>query len=55
MAIQVIGVVAEFERDFLVERTQSGLARARRDGKVLGRLAVRSDADPATIMRADRA
>lgn len=33
----VIAVVAEFERDLLIERTQSGLARARAEGKVLGR------------------
>lgn len=35
--MQVIAAVAEFERDLLVERTQSGLARARREGKALGR------------------
>jgi putative DNA-invertase from lambdoid prophage Rac len=35
--MQVIVAVAEFERDLLVERTQSGLARARKEGKVLGR------------------
>jgi putative DNA-invertase from lambdoid prophage Rac len=29
--------VAEFERDLLIERTQSGLARARAEGKALGR------------------
>jgi putative DNA-invertase from lambdoid prophage Rac len=29
--------VAQFERDLLVERTQSGLARARAEGKRLGR------------------
>jgi putative DNA-invertase from lambdoid prophage Rac len=29
--------VAEMERDLLVERTQSGLARAKAEGKTLGR------------------
>ena len=33
----VIAAVAEFERDLLIERTQSGLARAKAQGKVLGR------------------
>lgn len=37
MTMQVIAAVAEFERDLLVERTQSGLSRARREGKALGR------------------
>src|SRR5688500_7778121 len=37
MTMGVIGAVAEFERDLLVERTQSGLARAKAEGKALGR------------------
>jgi putative DNA-invertase from lambdoid prophage Rac len=37
MTMQVIAAVAEFERDLLVERTQSGLVRARQQGKALGR------------------
>ena len=37
MTMQVIAAVAEFERDLLVERTQSGLMRAKAQGKVLGR------------------
>ena len=37
MTMGVIAAVAEFERDLLVERTQSGLARAKAAGKVLGR------------------
>jgi putative DNA-invertase from lambdoid prophage Rac len=49
MTMQVIAAVAEFERDLLVERTQSGLARARRDGKVLGRPAALSDADRSSV------
>jgi putative DNA-invertase from lambdoid prophage Rac len=37
MTMQVIAAVAEFERDLLVERTQAGLARAKSQGKKLGR------------------
>ena len=37
MTMAVIAAVAEFERDLLVERTQSGLARAKAAGKALGR------------------
>lgn len=37
MTMQVLSAVAEFERDLLVERTQAGLARAKKTGRVLGR------------------
>ena len=37
MTMGVLGAVAEFERDLLIERTQSGLARAKASGKALGR------------------
>ncbi len=37
MTMGVIAAVAEFERDLLIERTQSGLSRAKSEGKVLGR------------------
>lgn len=37
MTMQVLGAVAEFERDLLIERTQSGLRRAKAEGKRLGR------------------
>ena len=37
MTMGVINAVAQFERDLLVERTQSGLARAKATGKPLGR------------------
>ena len=33
----MINAVAEFERDLLIERTQAGLARARAEGKAIGR------------------
>lgn len=37
MTMGVLAAVAEFERDLLVERTQSGLARAKAAGTPLGR------------------
>lgn len=37
MTMGVLAAVAEFERDLLIERTQSGLARAKASGKALGR------------------
>ncbi|KVM74858.1 recombinase family protein [Burkholderia stagnalis] len=37
MTMQVLNAVAEFERDLLIERTQAGIARARSDGKAMGR------------------
>ena len=37
MTMGVIAAVAEFERDLLIERTQSGLARSKSQGKLLGR------------------
>lgn len=37
MTMQVISAVAEFERDLLIERTQSGITRAKAAGKRFGR------------------
>ncbi|WP_175783097.1 recombinase family protein [Burkholderia anthina] len=37
MTMQVISAVAEFERDLLIERTKSGLQRAKAEGKEFGR------------------
>lgn len=37
MTMQVIAAVAEFERDLLIERTQSGIVRAKAAGKQFGR------------------
>jgi len=37
MTMNVLNAVAQFERDLLIERTQSGLKRARLEGKTLGR------------------
>jgi putative DNA-invertase from lambdoid prophage Rac len=37
MTMQVINAVAEFERDLLIERTNSGISRAKAEGTVFGR------------------
>lgn len=37
MLLTMLSAVAEMERDLLIERTQSGLERAKQDGKVFGR------------------
>lgn len=37
MTMQVLNAVAQFERDILIERTNSGLARAKSQGVKLGR------------------
>jgi putative DNA-invertase from lambdoid prophage Rac len=46
MTMQVLGAVAQFERDLLIERTNSGLARAKAEGATLGR--------PASLMVAQQ-
>lgn len=37
--LAMLAAVAEMERDLIVERTQAGLARAKAEGKTLGRSA----------------
>ena len=37
LMLSMLAAVAEMERDLIVERTQAGLARAKAEGKVLGR------------------
>ena len=37
LLLMMLSAVAEMEKDLLVERTQAGLARAKAEGKVLGR------------------
>lgn len=51
MTMAAILAVAEFERDLLVERTQAGLARAKNEGKVLGRPRALSDAQAADALQ----
>jgi putative DNA-invertase from lambdoid prophage Rac len=43
MTMNVLIAVAQFERDLLIERTQSGLNRAKAEGKTLGRPATLSE------------
>ena len=43
MTMHVLNAVAQFERDLLIERTQSGLNRAKAEGKTLGRPATLSE------------
>lgn len=43
MTMNVLNAVAQFERDLLIERTQSGLSRAKAEGKTLGRPATLSE------------
>ena len=54
MTMGVIAAVAEFERDLLVERTQSGLQRAKAAGKRLGRPAALT-AEQQAVVRQERA
>lgn len=51
MTMGVIAAVAEFERDLLIERTQSGLTRAKSDGKTLGRPPILSTAQKEDVIR----
>lgn len=43
---QMLGVFAEYEREIIVSRTLSGIAKARRQGKTLGRPTGRKDSKP---------
>ena len=49
MTMGVIAAVAEFERDLLIERTQSGLTRAKAEGKTLGRPSALNPAQAAEV------
>lgn len=51
MTMNVIASVAEFERDLLIERTQAGLARAKAEGKTLGRPSALTDAQQKEALR----
>jgi DNA invertase Pin-like site-specific DNA recombinase len=42
----MLGVFAEYERELIVSRTLSGLERAKRQGKTLGRPAGSKDGKP---------
>ncbi len=55
MMLTMLAAVAELERDLLVERTQAGLARAKQQGKVLGRPATTTAEQRAEILVKHRA
>ncbi|QQG28550.1 recombinase family protein [Pectobacterium carotovorum] len=50
MTMQVISAVAEFERDLLLERTHSGIARAKAAGKRFGRPSVLNEEQKTTVI-----
>ncbi|MFO3681576.1 recombinase family protein [Pseudomonas aeruginosa] len=54
MTLQVLAAVAEFERDLLIERTQAGLARAKSEGKKLGRPAATSTTQAVQELKAQK-
>ncbi|CAG4924742.1 recombinase family protein [Paraburkholderia gardini] len=51
MTMGVLNAVAEFERDLLIERTNSGLQRARAEGRKLGRPSALSEAQQTEVVR----
>jgi len=51
LTMGVINAVAQFERDLLIERTQSGLARAKAHGKPLGRPATLTSDQQALVRK----
>ena len=50
LMLTMLAAMAEMERDLLVERTQSGLARAKAEGKTLGRPASTTDEQRAAMI-----
>jgi putative DNA-invertase from lambdoid prophage Rac len=51
MAMQVINVVAELERDLLIERTSAGIRRAKADGKVFGRPSALGEKEQVSVVK----
>lgn len=51
MTMQVLNAVAEFERDLLIERTNAGIARAKAEGKSMGRPAALSEQQRTEVLR----
>ncbi|MBT6219662.1 MAG: recombinase family protein, partial [Rhodospirillaceae bacterium] len=49
LVLSTLSAVAEMERDLLIERTNAGLARARAEGKALGRPKVTNKKSAAEI------
>lgn len=50
LMLTMLAAMAEMERDLLIERTQSGLARAKAKGKTLGRPALTTDEQRAKMV-----
>lgn len=50
MTMQVINAVAEFERDLLIERTHSGIKRAKAQSKKFGRPSALTDAQKSEVL-----
>jgi len=55
LMLTMLAAVAEMERDLLVERTQSGLARAKAEGKALGRPSSTTPEQRVTIAKRHKA
>jgi putative DNA-invertase from lambdoid prophage Rac len=55
LMLNMLAAIAEMERDLLVERTQSGLARAKAEGKTLGRPTSTTDEQRAAMARQHQA
>ena len=51
LMLTMLAAVAEMERDLLVERTQAGLARAKAEGKALGRPSKTTPAQRSSIIQ----
>ena len=52
LLLSMLAAVAEMERDLLIERTQAGLARAKAEGKILGRPPKLAQAQRSEILKA---
>lgn len=52
LMVKMLAAVADFERDLIIERTQAGLARAKAEGKRLGRPTKTSEKDREEIRKA---
>lgn len=50
LMVKVLAAVADFERDLIIERTQAGQARARAEGKHMGRPSKTSESDRRLIL-----
>ncbi|MFT3960858.1 recombinase family protein [Propionivibrio sp.] len=52
LMVKMLAAVADFERELIIERTQAGLARAKAEGKRLGRPTKTSEKDREAIRKA---